>query len=71
MENNTQFTDLFQKISDLLCTCEKPLLEVKELIESTDLIKKPTKKLLLSRIQTIFIESNAIVEKMGTMGKVR
>ena len=65
------YTDLFQSIADDLAKCEQPLLSAKETIEGTDLIKKPTKRLLLARLEVIFNEANGIVQKLGQLGKVK
>lgn len=65
------YTDLFQSIADDFAKCETPLLSAKERIEQTDLIKKPTKRLLLARLEVIFNEANGIVQKLGQLGKVK
>jgi hypothetical protein len=64
-------TDLYETVSNNFRKCNDPLLEVKNAIENSNLIKKPTKKVLLARIETIFTEANAIVDKIGSMGKVK
>ena len=71
METNTEFTYLFEDVVELLSQNVNKLLKVKKLIADTDLVKKPTKKVLLGRIDTIFAESNAIVEKLAALGRVK
>ena len=71
METNIEFTHLFEDVVELLAQNENNLRRVKQLIADTDLVKKPTKKVLLGRIDTIFAESNAIVEKLAALGRVK
>jgi hypothetical protein len=71
METNTEFTYFFEDVVELLGQNGNKLLKVKKLIEDTELVKKPTKKVLLGRIDNIFAESNAIVQKLGALGKVK
>ena len=68
---NETITNLYETVATQLAYCEPHLLSARKIIEETDLIKKPTKKVLLSRIETIFTEANAIVDKIGSMGKVK
>jgi hypothetical protein len=70
-ENNEDFTNLYESVATQFAYCEPHLLSARKIIEETDLIKKPTKKVLLSRIETIFAEANGIVQKIGQMGKVK
>ncbi len=71
MDTNIEYTNLFQDVVELLSQNESKLLKVRKLIEDTDIVKKPTKKVLLGRIDNIFAESNAIVEKLGALGRVK
>lgn len=68
---NIDFTNLYQAVATQFAYCEPHLLSARKIIEETDLIKKPTKKVLLSRIETIFAEANGIVQKIGQLGKVK
>ena len=70
-ENNTDFTNLYESVATQFAYCEPHLLSARKIIEETDLIKKPTKKVLLARIETIFAEANGIVRKIGEIGKVK
>lgn len=70
-DNNTDFTNLYDSVATQFSNCEPHLLSARKIIEETDLIKKPTKKVLLARIETIFAEANGIVQKIGEMGKVK
>lgn len=70
-ENNEDFTNLYESVATQFAYCEPHLLSARKIIEETDLIKKPTKKVLLARIETIFAEANGIVQKIGQMGKVK
>ena len=70
-KNNTDFTNLYESVATQFAHCEPHLLSARKIIEETDLIKKPTKKVLLARIETIFAEANGIVQKIGQMGKVK
>lgn len=70
-DNNTEFTDLYNSIATQFAYCEPHLLSARKIIEETDLIKKPSKKVLLARLETIFAEANGIVQKIGQMGKVK
>lgn len=69
--NNEDFTNLYEAVATQLAYCEPHLLSARKIIEETDLIKKPTKKVLLSRIEAIFNEANALVDKIGSIGKVK
>lgn len=71
MDTNIEYTNLFEDVVELLSQNESNLLKVRKLIEDTDIVKKPTKKVLLGRIDNIFAESNAIVEKLGALGRVK
>lgn len=71
MDTNIEYTNLFEDVVELLSQNESKLLKVRKLIEDTDIVKKPTKKVLLGRIDNIFAESNAIVEKLGALGRVK
>ena len=70
-ENNTDFTNLYESVATQFAYCEPHLLSARKIIEETNLIKKPTKKELLAKIETIFTEANAIVYKIGQLGKVK
>lgn len=70
-ENNEDFTNLYESVATQFAYCEPHLLSARKIIEDTDLIKKPTKKVLLARIETIFAEANGIVQKIGQLGKVK
>lgn len=70
-DNNTEFTDFYNSIATQFAYCEPHLLSARKIIEETDLIKKPSKKVLLARLETIFAEANGIVQKIGQMGKVK
>lgn len=70
-ENNEDFTNLYESVATQFAYCEPHLLSARKLIDETDLIKKPTKKVLLARIETIFSEANGIVQKIGQLGKVK
>ena len=70
-ENNTNFTNLYESVATQFAYCEPHLLSARKIIEETNLIKKPTKKELLAKIETIFTEANAIVYKIGQLGKVK
>lgn len=70
-ENNEDFTNLYESVATQFAYCEPHLLSARKIIEETDLIKKPTKKMLLARIETIFAEANGIVQKIGQIGKVK
>ena len=70
-ENNEDFTNLYESVATQFAYCEPHLLSARKIIEETDLIKKPTKKVLLARIETIFAEANGIVQKIGQLGKVK
>ena len=71
MKKEESITSLYETVSDNVMKCEKPLLEVKDAIENSTIIKNQTKKVLLARIETIFTEANAIVDKIGSLGKVK
>lgn len=66
-----EFTELYQSIATLFGECEPNFIEAKNLIENTCGIKKPTKKMLTSKIETVFRDLNFIVDKIGKMGKVK
>ena len=70
-DSNEKFTDLYQNVSISLFKCEPFLLAAKAEIANTELLKPNSKKSLVMRIQTIFDEANAIVEKIGQLGKVK
>lgn len=71
MNNNIKFTNLYESVATQFAYCEPHLLSARKIIEETNLIKKPTKKELLAKIETIFTEANAIVDKIGQLGKVK
>lgn len=71
MDTNIEYTNLFEDVVELLAQNENNLRRVKQLIADTELVKKPTKKVLLGRIDNIFAESNAIVDKLGALGRVK
>lgn len=71
METNTKYTEFFEDVVELLAQNENGLRKVRKLIEDTEFVKKPTKKVLLGRIDTISAEANAIVEKLGALGRVK
>lgn len=66
-----EFAELYQSLATLFGKCEPSLIEAKNLIDSTNGIKKPTKKLLVSKLENIFFDLNFIVDKIGKMGKVK
>ena len=70
-ENNEDFTNLYESVATQFAYCEPHLLSASKIIDETDLIKKPTKKVLLARIETIFAEANGVVQKIGQLGKVK
>ena len=69
--NIKEFTELYQSIANLFGKCEPHLIEAKTLIENTTGIKTQTKKSLMAKIDNIFSEMNAIMDKIGKMGKVK
>lgn len=71
MKTNTKYTKFFEDVVELLARNEGGLLKVRKLIEDTEFVKKPTKKVLLGRIDAIFAEANAIVDKLGILGRVK
>lgn len=71
MDTNIEYTNLFEDVVELLAQNENNLRRVTQLIADTELVKKPTKKVLLGRINNIFAESNAIVDKLGALGRVK
>ena len=66
-----EFTELYQSISNILWKCEPSLIDAKTLIENTTGIKTQTKKSLMTKIDNIFSEMNAVMDKIGKMGKVK
>lgn len=66
-----EFTELYQTISSLFEKCEPSLIEAKNLIEATHGVKTPTKKLLVTKLDSIFSDMGFIVDKLGKMGKVK
>lgn len=66
-----EITELYESVASQFANCDSYLMNVKTAIEGTSLIKKPAKKALLEKLKTIFAEANAIVDKIGSMGKVR
>ena len=57
-----EFTELYQSISNILWKCEPSLIDAKTLIENTTGIKTQTKKSLMTKIDNIFSEMNAIMD---------
>lgn len=70
-DSNPEFLKLYEEVAVNLVASEPNLLKVKAAIENTPVIKKATKKTLLSQVQGIFDASNAILEKLGELGRVR
>lgn len=69
--NNIEYTNFYEDVSRKLSKANESLIEAKATIESTELVKKPTKKALLARLDTMLAESDAIWNKIGQMGKVK
>ena len=63
--------DIFSVAQSSLWKCEPSLIDAKTLIENTTGIKTKTKKSLMTKIDNIFSEMNAIMDKIGKMGKVK
>jgi len=70
-KTNIEYTNFFEEVVDRLTNAKSSILAAKSLIQDTELVKKPTKKVLLGRIDNIFAESNAIVDKLGALGRVK
>lgn len=71
MDTNVAYTNLFEDVVELLAKNDNNLRKVRQIISDTDLLKKPSKKVLLARIDNIYAEANAIVEKLGVIGGVK
>lgn len=71
IDDINEFTELYQSISNILWRCEVSLIDAKTLIDNTHGIKTPTKKSLVTKIDNIFSEMTAIMDKLGKMGKVK
>ena len=71
MDTNIEYTNLFEDVVELLAQNENNLRRVKKLIADTELVKKPTKNVLLGLIVNIFAVSNAIVDKLDALGRVK
>lgn len=71
MDTNVAYTNLFEDVVELLAKNDNNLRKVRQIISDTDLVKKPSKKVLLARIDNIYTEANAIVEKLGALGRVK
>ena len=71
METNIEYTNFFEDVVDRLAKVNDLIIEAKSIIGNTNLVKKPTKKVLLGRLDNMFAESNAIWEKLAALGKVK
>jgi hypothetical protein len=71
METNTKYTEFFEDVVELLAQSQNKIAKVKEIISDTQLVKKPTKKVLLGHIDTIFGDINSIADKLALLGKVK
>jgi hypothetical protein len=71
MPYGTEYTNFFEDVVRQLSKANNSLLEAAEVIENTELVKKPTKKTLLARIDNMLAESDAIWNKLGQLGKVK
>ena len=69
-EKPETITELYETVVENIMKCETPLLEIKTSIEGSELLKTSVKNSILSKIQTIFDEANAITDKIGRLGKV-
>ena len=70
-KSNKRFADFYYAVASNIIKCEPFLIGAKLSIDDTDLLKPNTKKALLKRIKNIFAESNAILTKIGQIGKVK
>lgn len=71
METNIEYTNLFEDVVELIGQTQNKMQKVLQIVGNTDLIKKQSKKVLLEKINTIFNESTAIVDKLAKLGKVK
>lgn len=70
-DNNPRFLDLYETVVNAISACGEPLVKARAAIEETDQIKKPTKRLLTTRMETAMNELAEVVQKMGELGKVK
>lgn len=71
METNVEYTYFFEDVVKNLSQATSRLLEMKDIIDKTTLVKKPIKKQLLGRIDTMLAESDDIWDKLAKLGKVK
>ena len=71
METNTDYTNFFEDVVDRLTKANDLIIEAKSIIGNTKLVKKPTKKVLIGRIDNMLAESDAIWNKLAVIGKVK
>ena len=71
METNVEYTYFFEDVVKNLSQATSRLLEMKDIIDKTTLVKKPTKKQLFGCIDTMLAESDAIWDKLAKLGKVK
>ena len=71
MPYGTEYTNFFEDVVRTLDLAGSHIMKAKSIIEKTELVKKPTKKALLARIDNMLAESAAIWNKLGQLGKVK
>lgn len=71
METNTDYTNFFEDVVDRLTKANDLIIEAKSIIGNTGLVKKPTKNVLIGRIDNMLAESDAIWNKLAILGKVK
>ncbi len=71
METNIEYTNFFEEVVDRLANAKSSILAAKGIIRDTELVKKPTKKTLLNRIDIMMAEAAAIWNKLAAYGKVK
>ena len=71
METNIEYTNFFEDVVDKLTKANNLIIEAKALIGNTELVKKPTKKVLIGQIDTMLQYSDFIWNKLAAFGKVK
>lgn len=71
VETKPEIADLYQNVGDGFSKCEPILMNIKEAIESSTVLKKTTRNELLTSIRAIFEEANKVLDTIGDLGKLK
>lgn len=70
-EKNKELAELYQGISNLFGKNELNLIQISNMIEESKALSPRTKALLEKNIETIFENSNFVLNSLGRLGKVK